>query len=292
MIHEAHQPILSAEDLPREGDPTADEHAVLEFKREQSPSAHAEMAKDIAAFANAFGGTILIGTTREQGAIRHRGITGAVAQELKESYEQVAKDWCRPTPALRPVLIPLRDATSFVVAVNVEAHVAGAVGAYVAANGPGGQSRRLAHARVFPRRAASHTEFLQPEELPMLFDPRTRTIAIKLLRLTPADRKTMRLFVSPPTPVHLPYPGSQRDGGPPRLCECLGELVEVDTETGCARFIVRVFENVPVGDLPAVIPLRDIEDCWRGGIGAWHVRVHGRISDKVPTADAYEPVLR
>ena len=281
------RPIESIEHLPAPGVASAgDEATILDFKREQSPSVHAEMAKDIAAFANAFGGSILIGVVRENGKTVHRGIPGDVAQSLKESYEQVAKDWCRPTPSVRPVIIQL-GADLFVVAVNIEAYVHGAVGAFIAPRG-----ERLPHARIYPRREASHTKFLEPEELPMLFNPHDRIIAIRLLRLTKQERAAIRLMVAPPPPNLMHFPGSVRPGGPLTLCECMAELSDVDIDAGAAMFVVRDYEGQPCGDRPAAVPLSDVEDCWRGATGFWHVRVTGRMVVTDTTADAYEPVSR
>ena len=102
----------------------------FDFKKTASPKDRAEQAKDMAAFANVFGGVILIGADLRAGVVTHPGISHAHAHQLADAYEQAAKDLCVPVPRVAAISIPLPSApaTLTILAINIDpsVHLVGA----------------------------------------------------------------------------------------------------------------------------------------------------------------------
>jgi predicted HTH transcriptional regulator len=90
----------------------------LDFKETASPHNPAEHAKDMATFANAFGGVVLIGTKSADGVLTHPGISRSHAARMAEVYEQAAKDLCSPPPIVCPNIVQIPDNDHVLLAVN------------------------------------------------------------------------------------------------------------------------------------------------------------------------------
>src|SRR5687767_2893109 len=85
--------------LPRVGQ--AIEKLVLEFKAAPNFSTPYEFAKDIAAFANSLGGTILVGGIEQNGVVAHyKDLARDTCAKARRSYEDAARDWCFVTPTV------------------------------------------------------------------------------------------------------------------------------------------------------------------------------------------------
>lgn len=154
------QPVTTARDLPRAG--TSAERISFDIKRDTGTGKqdYFELAKDVAAFANASGGVILIGAAED----RKHGVVGAYmplsrhrAKEVRDAYNQATRDRCSPRPLVDPVIIDHQGGA--VVAVNVWPFPGQAVGVRHA-------KEPLAFA--FPFRAGVETIWLNAEQLPML----------------------------------------------------------------------------------------------------------------------------
>lgn len=91
----------------------------LDFKETASPNKTAEHAKDMAAFANGFGGVVLIGSKSDKGIVEHTGISREHAARIAEVYEQTAKDQCSPSPVVKAILITMPGNPHVLLAVNV-----------------------------------------------------------------------------------------------------------------------------------------------------------------------------
>lgn len=121
------KPIETPGQLPTVG--VANETSVLDFKVKVDPSERLEPAKDVAAFANGQGGTILIGAA---GAGRGEFISKYVplsqddASATQKAFEAGVRDRCRPAPIL--TVVPLDIGGGKVVAVNVWPFVGQPVG--------------------------------------------------------------------------------------------------------------------------------------------------------------------
>lgn len=149
-----------------------------------------ELAKDIAAFANHLGGTILVGGEERDHALNSWiPLTQTEAGEARRDYEEAVRDFCSPRPQLRCEPIP--EGNGFVLAVNVPALPDRLVGV---------RGSRGSDCWSFPYRAATQTIFLMPEQLPLYADSRTRR-ALIILTSIPTDE---RVFVRTLEGAQLP----------------------------------------------------------------------------------------
>lgn len=164
------QPVTSPGDLPEAGSNA--ENLAFDIKQDVNPRAYAELAKDVAAFANATGGVILIGAAedRKHGIIgRYMPVAADRAKQIRDAYNQAVRDRCSPRPLVNPVVIPCQEGS--VVAVNVWPFPGQAVGVRI-------EKEPLAFA--FPFRTGVETIWLSAEQLPMLMVPEIRRISILL----------------------------------------------------------------------------------------------------------------
>ena len=164
------QPITNSNHLPQVG--ANAENLSLDIKQAVNPREYYELAKDVAAFANASGGVILVGAVED----RPRGIIGKYlpmeqdeAKRVRDAFNQATRDLCSPKPVIDPVLIGCQD--KFVIAINVWPFPGQAVGVQIK-GGP--------LAFTFPIRIGVETIFLAAEQLPMLMIPELRRTIILL----------------------------------------------------------------------------------------------------------------
>jgi hypothetical protein len=95
----------------------ANETRTIDFKAEPADDPF-EIAKDVAAFANAEGGTILIGAKgKGEYLASYEPMTTTKASEVQRSYNNAVKSRCRPDPFFNVVGLPKDDGV--VLAVNV-----------------------------------------------------------------------------------------------------------------------------------------------------------------------------
>ena len=142
-----------------------------------------EMAKDVAAFASAMGGTVLVGAMENQ--VTHL-LTGYApipetdAHDIKAAFEIAVKNRCKPVPVFSCEVMQNPPNSGYVVAVNVDPFPTQLIGVRLMGDktdGFGGD------AHVFPIRVGTHTTLLQPEQLPMYMQSESRRAAILLDRL-------------------------------------------------------------------------------------------------------------
>src|SRR5690242_16146701 len=97
-------------DLPPEGplSERAREKSDLDFKQYTDPAKMWEHSKDIAAFANALGGVLLIGADDASGQLLYRGIAGQTVKDIQAIYEGAAQR-CSPSPIVDVVPIPEKN---------------------------------------------------------------------------------------------------------------------------------------------------------------------------------------
>jgi hypothetical protein len=232
------RPLTSTSKLPDTG---AVETDVLDFKGSIEPEKdgtidYVELAKDVAAFANAEGGTLLVGAFED----RRRGILGCYkpltpefVKQVRDAYSRAVAKFCSPSPLHDSQTIPFE--TGAVVAVNVSAAIGQVVGVRA----------RVDEAWFFPRRVGIETVNLRAEQLPMFMVPEIRRIAI-LLRGVPENH---RLFLSQMTRTN-----SQ------------GERAYFRSVDEAANVVILADENNEAW----TIPLDRIESVWEDPKG-WHL---------------------
>lgn len=164
------QPITNTSHLPQVGSNA--ENLALDIKQTVETRDYFELAKDVAAFANASGGVILVGSAedRTRGSIgRYMPMEQDEAKQVRDAFTQATRDRCSPKPLLNPVIIECED--KYVVAINVWPFPGQAVGV---------QLQREPLAFAFPFRTGVETIWLNAEQLPMLMVPELRRISILL----------------------------------------------------------------------------------------------------------------
>lgn len=132
--------ITTAQDLPEVG--KTYETLFIDIKRTYRAQVasghkynHFEMAKDVAAFANSEGGTILIGISENQNNglfSKYFPLNDEEAKETRDEFEKAVTQRCSPLPTIDPVIIP-RD-MGFVVAINVHPHPNRLIGVKIQGN--------------------------------------------------------------------------------------------------------------------------------------------------------------
>lgn len=293
MLTYAPKTIQTLADLPPAGrlQPAAQERGWLDFKITVAPNKVHEMAKDIAALANSYGGAIVIGVTDSHGVLAYSGISVAHAHTLQEAYQGAANAWCAPVPTVLPSPIIMPGSELILLAVNVAPFLGGLVGANATI-----ESRRLdttqrnADAWLFPVRDSSHTRYLSPKEIPLHFDGHRRAITIRLLQLDQAGQANMSLFTAPEeTEPFRKLTGKSEQTGPAPLVKMGGKLLGVFPDENRVEFEVNRKHSAKWGPAVISIPLADIEDAWKDGL--WCIRVRGRVQQGQENARAYVPVF-
>lgn len=251
----------------------AHEKATFDFKGEydlgdlDKEDSRFEIAKDIAAFANHLGGTIVVG------AVEHKP-TGRLCsfrsvQNIKGLVEAIdqACGFCLPVPFAAHEEIELDVATQervlrrsgatapvVLLAINVQPTLNGPVGVKVWQKNKKGQS--LDHAFRFPCRGDESTRFLRPEELVLAMNSHERRILIQLDRIGPGGS------VSLWTPMPM-------SGGISTETECSIERIDHD------GFVV-VFKSQHQPPSLCAIPVALIRAIWRAGDG-WNLAIEGSM---------------
>jgi predicted HTH transcriptional regulator len=102
------------------------ERATLDMKLELPTVDRFHMAKDVAAFANHVGGTLLVGVLEKGGIVRrHQPMTPVAAAALQREFDEAVRDRCRPLPVIDFASVPAPDAAGVVLAVNVSPYFGG-----------------------------------------------------------------------------------------------------------------------------------------------------------------------
>jgi hypothetical protein len=241
-------------DLPGGSPSEASETYELDFKAEHETDG-GEQAKDMAAFANAFGGVILIGVAEKADTFTRKLLSIGEAEIVAKDYENAARELLSPRPLVDPSIIRLpEDESRALVAVNVDPFPGQLVGARL----PQTQAWR------FPvRTAARHCTYLDPEKQMIYSDPRTRKAAILLSSIEPTSKK---IFVQVMERREADQQFSNRD----RIYE--GEFRGLDVHKNSVSLAVRLDDQI----MPIAVPLEDVQAVWTGG-GLWTVRLDGAI---------------
>jgi hypothetical protein len=262
-----HKPITAVVDLPPKG--ASRESGTFDFKGEQDPDDQRELAKDVAAFANALGGTVLVGAVED----RKRATLGCYkpmprledAEKLKRAYELAVTQRCVPQPVIEVVRIETDPA------IHPPGHVL-AVNVYPAANAPIGVrwDETGTESFAFPLRTATQAYFMPPTEIPMLMVPQVRRVAILLERIPQNQRSDMDIQHSTP------------QGGPLTFTAHFHGL---DNDLTTATFVPasgpRAMSTVPLDKITAV---------WRKDESHWYISVDGFLSGSAANW-VYRPVL-
>lgn len=258
-------PFTRTTPLPQIGTP---ESLVLDFKqlpsckerglpaREPSSWSHAEAAKDMAAFANAIGGTLLIGA---EGEPRLRGwvsLDAHVSALVVAHYNDALTRHVRPKP-LTTFEVLERDESNRVVAVNVWPFAGQAVGA-----------RTIADSYTFAVRVNDQNVPYSPEQLPMLMIPELRRVATLLHQIPPGA--PVRVYRDVPPLLDARGQPSHLAGRPAPVIYTLQSFDEDQ------NFVyLQTTRHTPLWEDTWYMPLDDVEAVWNkpGDAPSWNIRI-------------------
>lgn len=259
------------------------ESSSLDFKTVYnlaSPRVRYDIAKDVAAFANAYGGTIVVGIQESSGKpVRVEGV--ADVPNLKETIRDALGMFCVPLPAtpedyvisVRPAearrILKESCAAAPSVAVDlVTLNVAPDPRAPIGVRPLDGASNRpLADSWRFPVRMTDHTDFLNPTDLPMWMNSHERRVAIHLRRAFGEGGAEVTVAVHCRTGMAQNHPYER-----PLI------LTSVDEKQLCATF--RMAD--PPGVL--VVPFSFILSVWRAVPDKWEMAINGSVLDEIQSS--------
>ncbi len=247
-------PILNPDQLPELG---AREQTWLDFKGAPANDRR-EFAKDIAAMANALGGSLIIGAVGGSTLVRYELLTEDSAKVTANAYEEAARDWLRPKPVVSTQVLEREQ--GFVVVVNVEPFLGQVVGLCVVSKDS--KLEKKDNAFQFPIRVGSHTVYLTPEQLPMFADPKIRRIALSLHHAK-----------DQPVEIHQRL---VRGGAGSLIIDA--SLGAVDDDANSVTFVnVKYAQSAPAKDIR--VPLDFIVGACCGTNGKWQVYLEGRFEE-------------
>jgi hypothetical protein len=254
-----YRPVRTLIDINELSQAKATEGRSLDFKVQVDGAQWWELAKDIAAFANHVGGSILVGAAEQpDGSAQFPGINRDAAADLRTRYENAARDKCKPRPLVDVEAIDLSSEKA-VLAVNVEPFPLGPVGAMFYGVNTNGE-RVPSDAWRFPVRIGKHNVPLQPDQIAMFMEPRIRRVVTLLeeaIAATAAPGGRMGLFL---------ITRSGAVANPTNTFVIVGASVDVRINA-----LICLESQTQLH-----VPLDDVEAVWQRENG-WQVRVSGYI---------------
>jgi hypothetical protein len=251
--------------------PQLDFKAVLDrVKGNPTTPDYFELAKDVAAMASVYGGTLLIGACEDRSTgqlAKYKVLTEDAAEEAVKAYQQAVRDMCLPQPLIDPVTIP-HDG-GFIVAINIFPIPDRVVAVKVTAI-PAHAFGAQAPAYVFPVRLSTHAIPFTPEQIPMLMNAAIRRIVI-LIESIPADeRKEIAVLWEP-------FRRNATDVATVLATRCMFDPSpnappSIDLDQNALRLLCT---EPQAAQVQLRIPLDDIETVWKGSDGKWRLRVSG-----------------
>jgi len=212
--------------------------------------AREERAKDVAAFANASGGCLLIGA-EERGfeLIQYNEVAREKAEEIATSYFTAIQKHCSPVPVIDTQV--LEHGNGFVIAVNVSPYPAPPIGVRPS------DGKDL---WSFPMRVADKTRHLVPEQLATLMDAVFRRKVLQLERIPQLGETGMRDVI-----VHFVDVPEQRSVAVEQLWLNRGGRVYSPQRLRVTSIdpIGGTFSGVGTDDRAVVIPLDAITSTWK-----------------------------
>lgn len=280
--HVRYQPVRTLADA--EALAASTEGRSVDFKGTADPEEWWELAKDIAAFANHVGGTILVGASEQaDGTANLFGIPPEIAKALGREYENASRDKCKPRPLSTVDPIALANG-NVVLAINVEPYPLALVGAMFYALNRNGEPETC-DAWRFPVRVGKHNIALQPDQIAMFMEPRTRRVVTLLEGVLEAVREPPQSEIPTrrPAGVYLHYVLPNLG----RLPGVQIKLLRVDVMQNAFAFSTeRVGDGRGRKEYTYEAPLDDVEAVWQGSDGGWQIRVSGYL-DTPPDLDRY-----
>lgn len=220
-----------------------------------------DCAKDIAAFANASGGYILVGAHENKKTgrlLRYNPLKDNDALAAKIAYERVNQDNCSPVPIIDARVVSIDHGN--VVVVTVWPFPGQIVGIKVISD-PKEHGKGLT-TWCFPIRQGTQTHYLMPENTAMLMTPRLRVTSISLSRIPVNSNIELHYQIA----TEVRFPQSQSRGAEFVECSIPGNtlIVKVDNGYGTKQELS--------------IPLEGIDAVWQDAdLRKWNVALSGTV---------------
>jgi hypothetical protein len=153
------EPFLESSVLPPVG--SGYERATLDLKGRGGVVSAFHKAKDVAAFANHLGGTLLIGAKETAGVVgEYEPLDESTANSIQKGFSQAVRERCSPRPLVNFARVPC--GVGWVLAVNVWPYIGQVVGVRVKADKTADGFGDDAYA--FPMRTGVDSSYLLPEQ--------------------------------------------------------------------------------------------------------------------------------
>jgi hypothetical protein len=182
-----YRPVHKSEELPALGAKREDFN--YEFKSTVADAFQAELAKDVAAFANAAGGTILVGASEDKSTNSLQGwvkLSSTEASDARTAFNEAVTRRCSPVPVIDPQIIE-RAPGEFVVAVNVPPYSTLPIGVRVTTDQA--KEGKAWDSWIIWVRVGTEAMPFRPEQIAMLMIPEVRH-AMTLLDSIPKGKQT------------------------------------------------------------------------------------------------------
>lgn len=260
------RPINEPADLPKPG--MRREDLNCDFKSSVDKSTQTELAKDVAAFANASGGTLLIGANEgEGGALRDWvPMTEAAANALKRRFDDAVREQCLPLPVFDPKVIQ-REPGQFTLAVNVWPFPSLPV--HVRVKSTEQTEGKAWDAWVVFVRVGTGTKLFTPEQAAMLMIPAVRNAAMLLDSIDSNRRKNIVCYFRMP----------QMEPESAKTRKVSLEFKETRLLQNVAIFFahdqVGGHQKIGIGTLH--VPLNEVDSVWSLESGDWCLKLKGQI---------------
>lgn len=243
--------IRTASDLPLPG--PLPEHLLLDFKAIKGPGQlDWEMAKDVASFANASGGVLLIGAEEVKGElVAYTPVPFSKAQDVAQGYQRVVDSLCQPRAIIDPRVIE-QAPSAHVVAINVLPYPAPPIGVKAPSSA---KEEGVKKAWSFPTRRGAGTHYLEPEELATVMDPVYRRKVLLVEQIPPRPDGSRPVHMHFVDMWKLLYEKSARTSGKPHP-QYRMSIVEIDAFRGVMYAHVDRAKQV-------VLPLDAVQSVWQ-----------------------------
>ncbi len=242
------------------------ERSTLAFRSFVDPKKPTRHAVDVAAFANALGGVILVGVGRKEGRAHIHGLRDQTFAEVCAIFEHAAAI-CSPSPVVAVRSIHVDDDTT-IAAVNVEPFVDQIVAAPASPKRVRKDGSPALPSWTFPVRTSTETRHLVPAELAMYMNRAARRILVLLSRIPLDSRREVAVWYRERRDVSpKPWDGSYQ------TAHLVMRMEDVSLE-GNAVLLAR---SVGGGSLYVRAPLTEVLDVWEHRPGEWSMRLDGLI---------------
>lgn len=254
--------------LPRDDARILCEGGFFELKAEMDPTHGVDLGEHVAAFANASGGTIVVGVPEryESPLYDVKGLSVPDAAALHHAFEMSVRDLCRPNAVLHQEQLRIPGTDRVLLVVNVDPSPMLPMGVRGTKKDQKGWS--------YPLRVGSHTRHLTPEDLPMLMEPRIRRVRLALANIPEAQRGHGQVYVLEKTSPLASLTGDAEQSRGYRYVPhpCRIAAPKADSE------IVILILYREAGHEHVAIPLVDVEAVWQLVRGSWALRAAGHLA--------------